>query len=63
MCLFSVYVKAEKEQKLLLDKVCRLEDIGGKIQCVNLFGQTDIIPGKIHLVDTNRARIDILPPQ
>lgn len=61
MCLFSVYKEEDGNLELLCERVCQLEDLGEKIRCIDLFGKDTYVPGRICLIDTNKARIEITP--
>lgn len=62
MCLASVYVKEADKEKLVADRVTRIQlnKETGEIQCVNLFGERVNVIGSLEYIDLQNARVNIV---
>lgn len=63
MCLASVYFKEPDKEKLVTDKVTRvqIDPVTSEILCINLFGEKVRTVGRLELIDLQNARITIIP--
>ncbi len=51
MCLSTVYMNSENEEKEIMKDVARIEAEGNGFWLINLFGEREFIEGTIQTVD------------